>query len=83
MTWVEVSNIFYLHHFSSLSGEMIQCDEHIFQMGRFNHQVVTKIFLASNMKPSWSIELDFSSFQKISSEDVSIFSPIIFTVEWN
>ena len=56
---------------------------HLFQIGWFNHQVVTKIFLAWNMKPSWSIELDFSSFQKISSEDVSIFSPIFFTVEWN
>ena len=31
-----VSNIF----FSPLPGEMIQFDEHIFQMGWFNHQLV-------------------------------------------
>ena len=29
--------------FSSLPGEMIQFDEHIFQMGWFNHQLATKI----------------------------------------
>ena len=37
-----VSNIFL---FSSLPGEMIQFDEHIFQMGWFNHQLVTHEFL--------------------------------------
>ena len=26
-------------------GEMIQCDEHIFQMGWFNHQVGEKILI--------------------------------------
>ena len=33
--YMVVSNIF---QFSSQPGEMIQCDEHIFQMGWFNHQ---------------------------------------------
>ena len=29
--------------FSTLPGEMIQFDEHIFQMGWFNHQLVTSL----------------------------------------
>ena len=33
--------------FSSLPGEMIQFDEHIFQMGWFNHKLVV-IFAISN-----------------------------------
>ena len=35
--WLVVSNIFY---FSPKIGERIQFDEHIFQMGWFNHQLV-------------------------------------------
>ena len=35
--WLVVSNIFL---FLPLLGEMIQFDEHIFQMGWFNHQLV-------------------------------------------
>jgi len=35
--WVVVSNIFYFHPYL---GMMIQFDEHIFQMGLFNHQLV-------------------------------------------
>ena len=31
--------------FSPLPGEMIQFDEHIFQLGWFNHQLVTHEFL--------------------------------------
>ena len=34
--WVVVSNIFYFHPYF---GEMIQFDEHIFQIGWFNHQL--------------------------------------------
>ena len=34
--WVAVSNIFYLHPYW---GEDSQFDEHIFQMGWFNHQL--------------------------------------------
>ena len=30
--------------FSPLPGEMIQFDEHIFQMGRFNHQLVINAY---------------------------------------
>ena len=32
-----ISDIFYFHPY--LLGEMIQFDEHIFQMGWFNHQL--------------------------------------------
>ena len=35
--WVVVSNMFYFHR---KIGELIQFDEHIFQMGWFNHQLV-------------------------------------------
>ena len=30
---------FFFFEFSSLPGEMIQFDEHVFQMGWFNHQL--------------------------------------------
>ena len=40
LIWVVVSNIFLC---SPLLGEMIQFDEHIFQMGWFNHQLVMKL----------------------------------------
>ena len=33
-------------YFLPLLGDMIQFDEHMFQMGRFNHQLVTPIFKA-------------------------------------
>ena len=39
-----VSDIFF---FSPLFGEMIQFDVHIFQMGWFNHQLVTFFFQTS------------------------------------
>ena len=35
--WVVVPNIFYVHPYL---GKMIQFDEHMFQMGWFNHQLV-------------------------------------------
>ena len=40
--------------FSPLPGEMIQFDEHIFQMGWFNHQPVIQydITLVQNLHPS-------------------------------
>ena len=41
------SNIFYVH---PKSGEMIQFDDHIFQMGWFNHQHIFVVF--SNVLPS-------------------------------
>ena len=34
--------------FSPLPGEMIHFDEHIFQMGCFNHQLVTDIIFSKN-----------------------------------
>ena len=36
--------------FSPLPGEIIQFDEHIFQMGWFNHQLVLDLFLAPPKK---------------------------------
>ena len=36
-----LGGVFNYFVFSSLPGEMIQFDEHIFQMGWFNHQLVT------------------------------------------
>ena len=37
MNWVVATQIFL--EFSSLFGEIIQFDEHIFEMGWFNHQL--------------------------------------------
>ena len=43
--------------FSSLFGEMIQFDEHIFQMGWFNHQQVTFLI--------WRVEFDLLHFFQV------------------
>ena len=40
--------------FSSLPGEMIQFDEHIFQRGWFNHQLVLGCYLFGCYE-SWSV----------------------------
>ena len=44
--WVVATQSFF---FSSIFGEMIQFDEHIFQMGWFNHQLVWKPLWGSTM----------------------------------
>ena len=35
--------------FSPLPGEIIQFDEHIFQMGWFNHQLVDQMLFVENL----------------------------------
>ena len=45
--WVVLSNIFYSH---PICGEMIQFDEHIFQMGWFNHQLKSERTLGAPKK---------------------------------
>ena len=39
----------------SLFGEMIQFDEHIFQMGWFNHQLRSKFFMHPIGLASWDL----------------------------
>ena len=51
--------------FSSLFGEMIQFDEHIFQMGWFNHQLV---FGYCDFEDSWSHRTQFISGQSIATK---------------
>ena len=43
--------------FSSLPGEMIQFDDHIFQRGWFNHQQENPSTVAPGQRPSWATQV--------------------------
>ena len=45
--------------FSSLPGEMIQFDDHIFQRGWFNHQQENPSTVAPGQRPSWVTQVAF------------------------
>ena len=73
--WVVVSNIFL---FSSLFGEMIQFDEHIFQMGWFNHQLaIIAVFCWFRTLLTVPHRADTLAFGIILSEDVMAFGGVL------
>ena len=56
-----LGGVFKYFLFSTLPGEMIHFDEHIFQLGWFNHQLDEFLWKKSQISPSlWAIYNDLS-----------------------